>query len=149
MLAALTEVLNSLPTVADPDDRPPATVQEGALWVHDWINMEADLAELTFDSQHQPELAGTRASSSLRELTFVGEAYTVEMEIEPGPRTMLVSGTIEPPTAGTVQLIVGGEVFGGPISDAGAFTITDVAEGTALAFVETASGKVRLGSFEL
>ena len=33
-------------TLADPADVPPPSVVEGARWVHDWLNMDAELAEL-------------------------------------------------------------------------------------------------------
>ncbi len=131
------------------DTTPPDSVLDGARWVHDWLNMDAELAELTFDSTENVELAGIRATGSLRELTFVSGEHTIEIEIEPGRRTVGVSGTIDPSVAGSMQLVVGGEVFAGEIDESGGFMIDGVERGTALAFVETQRGKIRLGAFEI
>ena len=131
------------------DTTPPESVLDGARWVHDWLNMDAELAELTFDSTENTELAGIRATGSLRELTFVSGEHTIEIEIEPGRRTVDVSGRIDPSVAGSVQLVVGGEIFAGDIDASGAFTIDGLERGTVLAFVETQQGKIRLGAFEI
>ena len=150
MLDLLRRSLESVPLDLLPADAaPPESVLDGARWVHDWLNMDAELAELTFDSTENVELAGVRATGSLRELTFVSGEHTIDIEIEPGRRTVDVSGTIAPPVAGTVQLVVGGEVFAGDVDESGGFAIQGLARGTALAFVETAAGKIRLGAFEV
>ncbi len=152
MVDLLRFALLSLPSDLLPsadDAEPPASVIEGAGWVHDWLTMEAELAELTFDSVDQLELAGVRSTGALRELTFVSDAFTIEIEIEPGARTVEVSGTITPPVTGRLQLVVGGEIYAGEIDDRGAFAIGAVPHGTVLALVDTAQGKIRLGSFEV
>jgi hypothetical protein len=152
MVDLLRRALAALPSDLLPsadDAEPPASVIDGAAWVHDWLTMEAELAELTFDSVDQLELAGVRSIGALRELTFVSDAFTIEIEIEPGARTVEVSGTITPPVAGRLQLVVGGEIYAGEIDDRGAFAITAVPHGTVLALVDTAHGKIRLGSFEI
>lgn len=150
LVVLVRQSLGSLPQpVAPADDPVPASVLDGALWVHEWLNMDAELAELTFDSADDRRLAGVRSAGSLRELTFVTDTYTLDVEIEPGPRTVVVSGTIDPPVAGSVQLVVGGEVFAAEIDDHGAYVIRDVTPGTVLAFVETPDGKIRLGAFEI
>ena len=148
----LRRALASLPSDVLPsadDAEAPASVIEGAAWVHDWLTMEAELAELTFDSVDQLELAGVRSTGALRELTFVSDAFTIEIEIEPGARTVDVSGTITPPVSGRLQLVVGGEIYAGEIDGRGAFAITAVPHGTVLALVDTTHGKIRLGSFEV
>lgn len=145
----LSASLQQLPTVASPDDEPPAAVVSGAMWVHQWLTMDAELAELTFDSNHEPELAGVRSSGHLRELTFVSGEYTIEIQIEMGPRRALVSGTIDPPAAADLELLVSGEVFSGSAGEGGAFLIEDVPSGTVLAFFTVSDRKIRLGSFEI
>lgn len=149
MFAVLRDVLATLPSDADPAEDPPSSVYEGAIWVHEWVNMEAELAELAFKSEERPELSGVRASGLLRDLTFVTEKRTIEIEIEPGHRAVRLSGTVDPPVAGRVQVIVAGELSVGPLDRAGAFAIEGLPSGTALAFVETESGTIRLGSFEI
>lgn len=149
VLALLHDALSSIPQPSDPADVPPSSVVEGARWVHDWLNMDAELAELTFDSTDDRELSGVRSIGSLRELTFVSDGRTIRLSLEPGHRTVTVVGTVEPPTAGRMQLVVGGEVFSGLIDPEGEFTVDGVARGTVLAFVDTDGGKVRLGAFEV
>jgi hypothetical protein len=150
LLGLLRTSLDALPGDDLPGDDPvPAALLEGAAWVHDWHNMEAELAQLTFDSTEDVELAGVRSNGALRELTFVTEIYTIEVEVEPGPRTVTVTGSIEPPATGTMQLLVGGEMFAGDIDEQGSFHLPNVAHGTVLAFIQTPAGKVRLGSFEV
>lgn len=149
MVAVLREALAALPAHADPTEEPPSSVYDGATWVHEWINMEAELAELTFDSDERVELAGVRATGLLRELTFVAEQCVVEIEIEPVSRLVTVSGTVDPPTGGRVHLVVGGEVATGDLDSVGSFVIEGVPHGTVLAYVETEAGTVRLGSFEI
>lgn len=145
---ALGELPSDLLPAAD-DAEPPGSLLDGAVWIHDWLTMEAELAELTFDSVERPELAGVRSTGSLRELTFVSDASTIEIEIEPGSRSSGVSGTITPPVAGRVQLVVGAEIYAGDIDHHGGFTIPAVPHGTVLAMIDTTNGKIRLGSFEL
>jgi len=102
-------------------------------------------------SDEQRELAGVRGASAqpLRELTFVTDDQTIEVDITRGPRTTHLSGTVEPPAAGSVEVVIGGEVFEGIIDTAGGFEIRDLPSGTVLAMVSTAEGKTRLGSFEI
>ncbi|MEM7339767.1 MAG: hypothetical protein AAF467_14025 [Actinomycetota bacterium] len=149
VISLLREALQTLPEPADPSDHPPQSVIDGAVWVHDWLNMEADLAELTFDSTSGQELAGIRSDGALRELTFVSGQHTIEVEIQPGPRTVVVSGTVEPATPGVMQLVVGGQVFADDLDSSGSFEVSGVARGTVLAFIEMPGGKIRLGSFEV
>jgi hypothetical protein len=152
MVDLLRRALAALPSDLLPsadDAEPPASVIDGAAWVHDWLTMEAELAELTFDSIDQLELAGVRSTGALRELTFVSDAFTIEIEIEPGARTVEVSGSITPPVGGRLQLVIGGEIYAGEIDDRGAFAIAAVPHGTVIALVDTAHGKIRLGSFEV
>lgn len=152
LLDLLRVALDALPSDLLPsadDAEPPASVLEGAAWVHDWLTMEAELAELTFDSVDDRELAGVRSTGALRELTFVSDAFTIEIEIEPGARTVGVSGTITPPVTGRLQLVVGGEIYAGEIDEHGSFSLPAVPHGTVLALVDTTHGKIRLGSFEV
>lgn len=150
LISLLRGALGALPTDLLPSaDEPPAAVLDGAAWVHDWLTMEAELAELTFDSVESRELAGVRSTGSLRELTFVSDAFTIEIEIEPGARTVVVSGTITPPVTGRLQLVVGGEIYAGEIDTHGSFALAAVPHGTVLALVDTGQGKIRLGSFEV
>ena len=146
----LRDAITSLPAGTEtPFEDPPAAVIDGAKWVHQWLTMEAELAEMTFDSDESRELAGVRSMGSLRELTFVSGEYTIELEIQPGQRTVQVAGSIDPAVDGAMQLVIGGEVYSTDIDSSGEFVLDGVARGTVLAFVDLRHRKLRLGSFEI
>ncbi|MFV0524041.1 MAG: hypothetical protein ACK5RL_06030 [Acidimicrobiales bacterium] len=95
------------------------------------------------------ETAGLESLTSLRELTYVYGDHRIEIEIQPGPGTVAVSGTVDPPDVLRVQLLVGGEVFAADLDETGGFEITGVLHGSALPFIDTPKGRIRLGSFEI
>jgi hypothetical protein len=150
-LRILRAALDSLPDPKDPArELAPAAVLEGARWIHDWHTMDSELAELTFDSQSDDrELAAVRSTSALRQLTFISGEIEIEIEIEPGEHGVSLSGTVSPVVGGTVQAVVGGVAERGSIDSLGTFVIDNIDHGTVLAFVETDSGTIRLGSFEV
>jgi len=150
LLQVLRTALRSVPDIKDPArEMAPASVLEGARWIHDWHNMDADLAQLTFDSHESPELVGVRSASSLRQLTFVSDDYEIAIDIEPGPSGVSLTGTVSPVVGGSIEILVGGVAHRGAIDHLGAFVLDNVDHGTALAFVKIADQTVRLGSFEL
>lgn len=150
LLRVLRSALRSVPDLKDPAmETAPASVLEGARWVHDWHNMDADLARLAFDSHESLELAGVRSASSLRQLTFVSDDHEIAIDIEPGPSGVSLTGTVTPVVDGNVEILVGGIAHRGTIDDLGAFVLDNVDHGTALAFVTTVDQTIRLGSFEL
>ncbi|MFV0258513.1 MAG: hypothetical protein ACK5PP_08720 [Acidimicrobiales bacterium] len=95
------------------------------------------------------ELAGVRALTSLRELTYVSDGHTIRIEVHPRARTVQISGTVDPPDATRVQLLVGGVMFAADVDGTGGFVIGGVDHGTVLPFVDLPDGRIRLGSFEV
>ncbi len=149
MLALLRSAFRGFtPGTVPADAEPPPSLLEGSLWVHQWHNMESELAELTYDSSVQSPVS-VRSGSSLRQLTFRSGDRSIEMAIEPAGRSVVVSGEISPPLIGTMQLLVGGEMFVAEIDPSGSFIVEDVPFGTVLAFVATTGMKIRLGAFEV
>ncbi len=146
----LQAALSSLP---DPpaleEEQAPAEVLEGARWVHDWVNMDAELARLTHDSSLDPGLASVRSSTSLRRISFECDDYEIEIEIEPSERGVSMTGTISPPTKGVVRAVIGGISHEGTIDDYGTFLIDDVNHGVVMAYVTAKGQTIRLGSFEV
>jgi hypothetical protein len=148
-LDILRQVLALLPVDLVPAQAdPPPSLLAGAEWVQDWSTMDAELADLTYDSSVDLELTA-RAGGGLRELTFVSGGRTIEMEIGPEARHVTVNGTVRPPVGGSVQLLVSGELFAADLDASGAFEVRDVPYGTVLAFIDTPEGKIRLGVFEV
>jgi hypothetical protein len=81
----------------------PAELAEAAKNAYTWRTIDAELAELTFDSSREPELANTRAeSASIRALTFTSPRLTIEVEVTQnsliGQVIPLREGTLETQT---------------------------------------------------
>lgn len=60
-----------------------------------------------------------------------------------------MTGTVSPPTSGTVQAVVGGISHQNEIDDLGTFLIDNVNHGVVMAYINTEVGTIRLGSFEV
>lgn len=94
-LAAVREALNDT-------DRVPRRVLEAAYAAFAWRTIDAELAELTYDSRSGASLAGTRSQNApLRSMTFASTTVTIEVEIEP---TVLL-GQIVPSESGSLLVI--------------------------------------------
>jgi hypothetical protein len=60
----------------------PAEFVEAAKSVFTWHNIDAELAQLTYDSTRVPEPATTRSdAASVRALTFTSPRLTIELEV--------------------------------------------------------------------
>jgi hypothetical protein len=95
LLAALQQA------VAEQQSVPPEFVQ-AAKSAFAWHNIDAELAELTYDSSRDAELEpSTRAeTASIRALTFTSAHLTIELEVTQDA----VLGQIIPPQSGTVRV---------------------------------------------
>jgi hypothetical protein len=127
----------------------PASVLEGARWVHDWVNMDAELAELTHDSDVDLGFASVRSTSPLRHVRFECGSYEIHIDVEPTERGISMTGTISPPAVGTARAVVGGVSHEGAIDALGTFLIDNVNHGVVMAYVTTEHSTIRLGSFEV
>jgi hypothetical protein len=78
----------------------PRNVIEAAYGAYAWRNIDAELAELTYDSRlEDPALAGVRSQQApLRALTFASASLTIELEIESNS----LLGQLVPPQPGEV-----------------------------------------------
>jgi hypothetical protein len=96
LFAALTRALKQAEAV------PPRFVETGKA-VFAWHAIDAELAELTYDSslsRPEPVNAMRAQDASLRALTFATTELTIEVEITPDA----VLGQILPPQSGTVTI---------------------------------------------
>lgn len=105
-----------------------------------WRNIDAELAELVYDSAlEEAQLVGqTRAEpAQLRALTFTSAALGIEIEVT-GEALL---GQLVPPEAGEVKVITpAGEAQVEPIDNVGCFTIRPVPAGSFRIHCHTASG---------
>jgi hypothetical protein len=103
-----------------------------------WHNIDAELAELTYDSSRDAEPAlSTRAeTASIRALTFTSAHLTIELEVTHDS----LLGQIVPAQAGTikVQLRDGAESTA-PADEIGRFTIRPMPAGTFRLHCKTAA----------
>ncbi|TDD79534.1 hypothetical protein [Actinomadura rubrisoli] len=119
LFAALKEAVREAERV------PSAFVQAGRA-AYCWRGIDAELAELTFDSaagaDRRPAL--TRAEpASLRNLTWASSEMTLEVEIDEG--TLL--GQVVPPRPGEVDLYVSTDLVATrPVDEVGVFVIRPV-----------------------
>jgi hypothetical protein len=95
-----------------------------------WRTMDAELAELTYDSSTEdPALAGVRSSAASRLLTFEAPGLVVEVEsLDAGARRRLV-GQLVPAQAGRVQVRHGGGTVEVDADHLGRFIADDVVPG--------------------
>lgn len=114
LLAALHEA------IADREAVPPAFVA-AAKGAYAWRNIDAELAQLTYDSQQEGAAAGLRSeSASIRALSFASAHLSIEVEITGD--TLL--GQLIPARPGTVEV----QAFDGgtatvPVDEDGCFTV--------------------------
>jgi len=95
------QLLARLARMARRLDPVPEAVAEGARDSFTWRTIDAELAELVYDSRGDRELAGVRSAESSRQLTFQGPELTVEVELS--AEGALV-GQLVPPQAATVEV---------------------------------------------
>lgn len=115
LLAGLREALAAREAV-------PATFVEAGKSAYAWHHIDAELAQLTFDSRRDAELtASTRAeSASIRALTFQAARFTIEVEITDDA----LLGQLIPPQSGTAEMQTeAGQVSSTPIDEVGCFAI--------------------------
>ncbi|MGI8459208.1 MAG: hypothetical protein ACR2LI_14005 [Propionibacteriaceae bacterium] len=123
--AFLAEVRAAL---ADQDAVPRRVVEAGYA-AFAWRSIDAELAELLYDSATQ-ELAtsGSRSDqATVRAMTFASEQANIELEVHDDA----VLGQIVPALSGDVVVIVDGEpVLRRPVDEVGVFRLQPVPTGT-------------------
>jgi len=120
LLAALHEA------VADREAVPPAFVA-AAKGAFAWHDIDAELAQLIYDSQ-QEAAAGLRSeSASIRALSFASAHLSIEVEITGGS----LLGQLIPARPGTVEVqVLDGGTATVPVDEAGCFTVDPKPEST-------------------
>jgi len=92
-----------------------------------WHNIDAELAQLTYDSrENRRELAVVRSeTASVRALTFTSAHLTMELEVTEDA----VLGQVIPPCAGTLEVHTrAGEITATEMDEIGCFAINPIPE---------------------
>lgn len=111
-------------------DPPPAELLRAARDSYTWRTVDAELAELTYDSDlDDAALAGVRGAGQRRLLTFEAPAVTVEVEVVAvGGRRRLV-GQLVPPASAELGIRHGEGSTSVRADDLGRFAASDLPAG--------------------
>ena len=104
-----------------------------------WHNIDAELAQLTYDSQeNRRELAVVRSeTASVRALTFTSAHLTMELEVTENA----VLGQIIPPRAGTLEVHTrAGEITATEMDEIGCFAVDPIPDSPFRLRCRTADG---------
>lgn len=117
LLAALGEAIRAREQV-------PEWFIETAKNAYAWHNIDAELAQLTYDSSRDRDAAAAVRSeaASIRALTFTSGQLSIELEV--GESTLL--GQIVPPRAGTLEIHTAAGVVSSPVDEIGCFSVTPI-----------------------
>jgi hypothetical protein len=120
LLAALRESMRARQVVPD------AFVDIGKS-AYAWHNIDAELAQLTYDSSRErdrDQVASTRSeTASIRALTFTSAYLTLELEVADGS----LVGQVVPPRAGTLETQTGaGTITSTPVDEIGCFAVEPI-----------------------
>ena len=123
-------LLAALRAVAGSVDPVPAAVTQAARESLTWRNIDAELAELAYDSLLDDALlVGTRSEVAPRSLTFEAADVVVEVEVvDTGERRRLL-GQLVPPRPADIQVRHSGGMIRVGADDVGRFTAAGVAAG--------------------
>jgi hypothetical protein len=89
-----------------------------------WHNIDAELAQLTYDSRDDRELATAVRSeaASIRALTFTSARLSIELEVAEAA----LLGQIVPPRPGTIEVHTTAGVISTPVDEIGCFTVDPI-----------------------
>jgi hypothetical protein len=130
LLAALGEAIRARQAVPDSF----VDMGKGA---YAWHNIDAELAQLTYDSEREP-VAGLRSeTASIRALTFTSAHLSLELEVTGGS----VLGQIIPLRSGTLEIQTrAGATTTTPVDEIGCFAIDPIPDGPFRLRCRTADG---------
>jgi hypothetical protein len=118
------QLLAELGVALDATDPVPERFVEAAKQTFTWRTIDAELAELVFDSA-ESELAGVRGGDATRQVTFRAPAFEIEVAIISDGSRRLV-GQLVPPVEGAVELRFGDTSHSTQSDALGRFSFEDV-----------------------
>ena len=117
LLAALGEAIQAREEV-------PEWFVETGKNAYAWHNIDAELAQLTYDSSRDRDAVAMVRSeaASIRALTFTSTQLSIELEVTAGS----LVGQIIPPRAGTLEVHTTAGVASSPVDEIGCFAVTPI-----------------------
>jgi hypothetical protein len=103
-----------------------------------WHNVDAELAQLTYDSRTDAdEMAVARSeTATIRALTFTSAHLSIELEVADGS----LFGQVVPPQAGTLETRTKAGMTTAPVDETGFFTVAPIPSGSFLLRFGTTDG---------
>jgi hypothetical protein len=131
LLAALGEAIRARAAV-------PSWFTETGKNAYAWHNIDAELAQLTYDSRTDADaMAVTRSeTASIRALTFTSAHLSIELEVADGS----LLGQVVPPQAGTLETRTKAGMTTSPVDQGGFFAVEPIPPGPFLLRFRTADG---------
>jgi hypothetical protein len=108
-------------------DSAPSDVSEFAKAVFRWRDIDAELAQLDFDSVDEEAPTGVRSSITARMLSFQAGRWVLDVEYDESSRRLI--GQIEPATAFRVDLHSAGTFFSVDSDERGRFEAEGILSG--------------------
>ena len=88
-----------------------------------WHNIDAELAQLTYDSSREPAAGLRSETASIRALTFTSAHLSLELEVTDGS----LLGQVIPPQAGTLETQTrAGTTTSTPVDEIGCFAVEPI-----------------------
>lgn len=123
LLAALGEAVKARSAV-------PEWFVETGKNAYAWHNIDAELAQLTYDSDSDSDSDADRGAAaavrsepaSIRALTFTSARLSIELEVASDS----LVGQLIPPRAGTLEVHTTGGVTSSPVDEIGCFAVTPI-----------------------
>jgi hypothetical protein len=131
LLAVLGEALRTV-------EAPPAHVTAGAKAAFTWRTIDAELAELVFDSAS--DLVGVRSETGNRQVTFQAPGVEIEVMVLADDHRRLV-GQLIPPGEADIELVSGDSVRSVRSDAIGRFSVDEIAPGPVRIVVLGADGQ--------
>lgn len=133
------DLLDTLQHVLELVDAPPEHVVAGAREAFTWHGVDAELAELVYDSVTEEAPLAVRAADVARQVTFRAPGLEIEVEVV-SERTRIVIGQLVPAQSASVELRHGETVRTADADALGRFSFDQVPPGAIKLTVATASG---------
>lgn len=122
-------------------DGPPPDLIRQAKLSFTWRTIDAELAELSFDSAVSGDLVGVRSSGgTARTLTFETPSVVLDLEITPAGPAFDLAGSLMPGDVTLTQQRPDGAETAVPVDDLGRFTLAGVAAGPLRFVIRSAGG---------
>lgn len=134
------EILDILRKGMRQSDPVPSTVTEFAAALFTWRDIDAELAELTFDSVDEEAPTGVRSTSTARMLSFEIGKWTIDLEYNPAAAVLM--GSVSPASPFSVELHSRGARFAMELDEMGRFEFDDVEGGPASLVFRAADGEM-------